>query len=146
MTKEFYSLKEMEEYYDEKTHSYAFKEDDNYIDLVIFNFKLNIKANIIAWDIVTYDDITANDLYVGNIRAWHIKANNIYAGDINAKDIIAGNINAWSIEAENIKAKNISYFTVCFAHQNIECKSIKGRRKNSKHFVLDGTLEVLEDE
>lgn len=27
---------------------------------------------------------------------------------------------------------------------NIKCNSIKGRRKNAKHFVLDGKIEVLE--
>ena len=39
-----------------------------------------------------------------------------------------------------------NYYAVCVAYNNIECKSIKGRRKNSKHFVLDGKLEVKEDE
>ena len=65
-----------------------------------------------------------------------VKAN-ITAGDINAFDINAWNINAW-----NINAYNINYWAVCVAYNNIECKSIKGRRKNSKHFVLDGELVV----
>ena len=69
--------------------------------------------------------------------------------DIEAGDIIAWNINALDINADNINAINInandiSYYAVCFAYNDIKCKSIKGRRKNAKHFVLDGKLEVEE--
>ena len=53
---------------------------------------------------------------------------------------INANIKAWNIEAWNIKAADISYYAVCFAYNSINCKSIKGRLDNSKHFVLDGTI------
>ena len=99
MTKEFYSLEEIEKYYDEETNTYVFEENGEYIDLVVFNFDL----------------------------------------DINARDIKADDINA-----NDINADNISYYAVCFAHKNIKCKSIKSRRENAKHFVLDGVLEVRE--
>ena len=106
MTKEFYSIKEIKEYYNEETNTYVFKENGEYIDLVVFNFDLNIDA------------------------------------DINAYDIKAHSISAWDIDALNINADDIDYYAVCFAYYNIKCKSIKGRRKNAKHFVLDGKLEV----
>jgi hypothetical protein len=51
--------------------------------------------------------------------------------------IVRGNINAW-----NINAWDISYYAVCFAYKNITCKSIKGRRDNCKHFVLDEKIEI----
>ncbi len=121
MIKGFNNLQEIEKYYDEKINTYVFKEDDRYIDLVIFNFDLKIDSNIDACNI----DACNIDVY--NINAW----------DINALDINADNINA-----VNINANNISYYAVCFAYKNIKCKSIKGRRKNHKHFVLDGVLEV----
>ena len=98
-----------------------FKEDGRYIDLVIFNFDLKINSNIDACNI----DACNIDVY--NINAW----------GINALDINADNINAI-----NINANNISYYAVCFAYKNIKCKSIKGRRKNHKHFVLDGVLDI----
>ena len=129
MTKEFYSLDEIEEYYDEKSNTYIFKEDGKYIDLVVFNFDLNIQANIDA----------------KNIDAYNIDALNIDACNIDASDIKAMNIEAWDINAWNIEAQDISYYAVCFAYNNIKCKSIKGRRNNSKHFVLDGKLEVEND-
>ena len=138
MIKEFNSLNEIKKYYDEKTNTYIFKEDGSYIDSIVFNFDLDVLVNIEACD------IKANNIYANNIRAFNIKANNIdamniEACEINASDIRANNINAW-----NIYAKNITYYAVCYAYNNIKCKSIKGRRANSKHFVLDGTLEVIE--
>ena len=130
MVKEFNSLEEIEKYYDEKANTYIFKEDDEYIDLVIFNFDLDIKANIDACDINARD-----------INAWNIESCDINAININAYDIIADDINAY-----DIKANNIIYFAVCFAYENIKCKSIKGRRENAEHFVLDGKLEVKNNE
>ena len=143
MTKEFYSIEEIEKYYDKETNTYVFKENEEYIDSVVFNFDLDINAHIYAnsinaWNISVWD-IKAYNIDALNINAWDIKSFDIKAWDINAK-----NINAWDINANDINADNISYYAVCFAHKNIKCKSIKGRRKNAKHFVLDGKLEVEE--
>ena len=143
MTKEFYSIEEIEKYYDEVNNTYVFEENGEYIDLVVFNFDLDINAHIYAnsisaWNISVWD-IKAYNIDALNINAWDIKSFDIKSWDIKAK-----NINAWDINANDINADNISYYAVCFAHKNIKCKSIKGRRKNAKHFVLDGKLEVEE--
>lgn len=130
MVKEFNNLEEIQKYYNKETNTYVFKEDDEYIDLVIFNFDLDIKANIDACDINARD-----------INAWNIESCDINAININAYDIIADDINAY-----DIKANNIIYFAVCFAYENIKCKSIKGRRENAEHFVLDGKIEIAEEE
>ena len=128
MTKEFNSLEELEEYYDEKSNTYIFKEDGKYIDLVVFNFDLDTSANIDA------GCIDGLNICAGNIRAW----------DIDTKDLNVINIEAWDINAWNIEAQDISYYAVCFAYKNIKCNSIIGRRNNAKHFVLDGKLEIEE--
>lgn len=119
--KEFNNLEEIQKYYVKETNTYVFREDDRYINLVIFNFDLDVSSNIEAYD---------------------INANNIDAYDIKAGNINALNVNSDNISAININANNISYYAVCFAYENIKCKSIKGRRKNHKHFVLDGKLDV----
>lgn len=121
MPKEFNSLDEIQKYYDKNTNTYIFKENGVYIDLVIFNFDLEVLSNIDAVNIIAI-----------NIVAYDIDANNINAYDIKAFDI----------KACNIDARDISYNAVCFAYNNIKCKSIRGRRENAKHFVLDGKLEV----
>ena len=134
MIKNFNSLEEIQKYYDNETNTYVFKENGECIDIK-FNFDLNVDASIKAWNINAC-----------NINAGDIKASNIKAFDINAGDIKASNIKAFDINAWNITAKDISYWAVCFAYNSIKCKSIEGRRHNSKHFVLDGKLEMEEDE
>ena len=111
MTKEFNNLEEIQKYYDKKTNTYIFKEDNKYIDIVMINYDLEIESNSEAY--------------------------NISAVDINAFDIDANNIDAF-----DINACNITYYAVCYAYHNIRCQSIKGRRENHKHFVLDGVLDV----
>lgn len=154
MVKEFNNLEEIQKYYDYKTNTYVFKEDNEYIDLVVFNFDLHINANINAFNIKAYDikayDINASDINAFTIYAFDIIAHNINAYNINARDIKACgiesyDITAWDITACNISANDINYWAVCYAYENIKCRSIKGNRKNSRHFVLDGKI-VIKDE
>ena len=169
MTKEFNSLDEIQKYYDVKSNTYIFKEDGSYINNVVFNFDLIVRANITAVDInahninaydinvgdiiagdidvfkITAGDINAGNINANNIDACDIDALNIKAGDIDAVNIKVNNIDSGNIEAININAQDISYYAVCFAYNNIKCKSIKGRRDNAKHFVLDGKLEIEDD-
>ena len=154
MVKQFDSLKEIQKYYDKNTNTYVFVENEEYIEVVVFDFDLNVEANIDAYDIEALDinawdikacNINADNIKVRNIEAININAWNIDAYNIKAGDIITGNISACNIEAGDISANDISYHAVCFAYDSIKCKSIKGRRKNSKHFVLDGKLEVEEE-
>ena len=160
MIKEFNSKKEIRKYFDKITNTYIFKEKGEYITLIVFKFDLNIEANIDANDILArninaYDikahDINAWDIDVYNINAHDINTNTINAHDIYSQNINADNIKACDIDADNINvydinAMNISYYAVCFAYYNIKCKSIKGMRHNAKHFVLDGKLEVEEND
>lgn len=145
MVKEFNSLEEIQKYYNEKTNTYVFEENGSYIDLVVLNFYLSIDANIEAFNIKALD-ITANDINVNDIKAWNIKVRDIIAYDIKAHDIIANDIYAHDINTWDITAKDISYFSVCFARGNIKCRSIKSNYPNAKHFVLNGELEVGEEE
>lgn len=102
---------------------------------VKFEFHVKIAGNISAWD----------------ISAWDISARNISARDISAGDISAGNISAWDISAGDISAwdisaGDISFYACCFAYVKFACKSIKGRRENSKYFCLDSEVIIKPDE
>lgn len=121
----FKEKEEIERYYNENTNTYEFVENGKYLEIK-FEFDLEINSNISAGDIV----------------AWDIKARGVNAGNINALDIDALDINAGNIEALDIKAGNINYRAVCFAYNDIECESIKGRRGNCKHFCLDGEIII----
>ena len=122
-------------------------EDINADDIKADDIKAwNIKAwNINACDIKA-DDIDAGDIDACDIDACDIKADDIDAGDINASNINAGDINAGDINAYDIKADDIIYYAVCFAYNDIKCKSITGRKDNCKHFCLDGKIIIKEKE
>ena len=62
--------------------------------------------------------------------------------DINAYNINANNIKANDIKAYDISADNINYYAVCYAYNNLSCKSIKGKRENCKHFCLNGDIKI----
>ena len=135
MTKEFNSLDEIQKYYDVKSNTYVFKQNGKYINTVVFNFDLDVKSNI-----------HARNIHAKNINVWDINAREVNACNINACNINVKNIYAWNINAKNINAKDINYYAVCCVYENIKCKSIKGRKHNAKHFVLDGKLEIENDQ
>ena len=99
-------------------------------------------------DLILKEDTVFNESIevIGNIICeegiWNIKARDIDAWNIKARNIDAWDIKARNIEAENIEAEDISYYAVCYARKSFVCKSIEGKRKNSKHFCLDGELEI----
>ena len=64
ISREFNKLEEIQKYYDERTDAYIFKEDGKYIDLVIFEFDLRIKADIYA------RNIKAHHIFAYDIDAW----------------------------------------------------------------------------
>ena len=91
------------------------------------NQALNSDGNLIINGPVTFE---CSFEIAGNINAWDITARDITAGDITAGDITAG---------------DISYYAVCFSYQSFKCRSIKGRRNNSKHFCLDSEIKIIKE-
>ena len=49
---------------------------------------------------------------------------------------------AGDICARNIDATDIDYLEFCFAYKEFVCKSIQGEQENSKHFCLEGLVDV----
>lgn len=141
MVKEFNSLEEIKKYYDKKTNTYVFKENDEYIYIINFGFNLDIESNIDAWDIDA-----------DNIRARHISAQNIVADSINAEKISARNIDAFVIIAREISARNIDAFDImaqniifevtCIAEKDIKCASIVGQLEKSIYKSLNGDVII----
>ena len=113
--KTFKNLEEIKPYYNKKTNTYEFFENEKLLDVEL-KFDLNVDSNI----------------HAGNINAW----------DINACDINAWNINACDINAWDINAWDIIFNAVCFAYKTFVCKSIKGKRDNNKYFCLDSDVVI----
>ena len=55
---------------------------------------------------------------------------------------VLGNIDARDIKARDIEARDISFYAVAFAYISFACKSIIGRRQNSKFFCLDSEVKI----
>ena len=156
MVKEFNSLEEIQQYYDEESNTYVFKENNKFIDIVNFNFDLEVDANIIAYNVRAFN-IRSLNIKVYDMDTWNIDADYIEAHIINSDDINAKKIKAWDIKASYINsieiksktinayyinAKYIDYDAFCFAYSGIICNTIKSAYKNAKHFVLNGTIEI----
>ena len=97
----------------------------------IYNNQEEVEKDVVNWVLKIYDDITFTfDLEIGiDIIAYNIYAKNMFVGNI---------------AAIKIDANHIDYYAVCFAYKTFRCKSIKGNRKNSKHFCLDWEIEIKE--
>ena len=104
---------------------------------VTFNFNLKMEADLI---------VETGNIKAWDIEAWDIEAGDIKARNIEARDIKAGDIEAWNIEARNIKARDISFWAVAYARLSFSCKSITGRRDNSKYFCLDSEVVFSKEE
>jgi len=102
----------------------------------------DIDACDINANIINAGDINAGDINAYDIKARNIKARNIDALEIKATNIKSNNIKAANINAYNIDAYNINYYAVCFAHRNIICNSIFGRKENPRHFCIDGEIII----
>ena len=115
------------------------------LEALIVDGAITIDGNLyIECDVSIDADINARDINAGDIKAWDINARYIDARNIDA-DINARDINAGDIKARYIDARNISYYAGCFAYNNIECTSIKGRREKCKHFCLDGEVTIKKE-
>ena len=89
MVKEFNSLEEIQKYYDISTNTYIFKEDDEYIDFIKFNFDLNITSNINAWDINSLSIVADNIIYFAVCFAhFYIRCISIKGRISNAKHFV----------------------------------------------------------
>lgn len=147
--KVFTNLEEMQPYYNEKTNTYEFIENQKMID-VKFDFNLNIDRNITARNINAWDinarNIKARDINSWHINSWDITARNIKAININASDITAWDIKAWDINACNIQARDIEFYAICFSYKTFVCNTIKGIRENAKYFCLDSDVVINKKE
>lgn len=140
MIKIFKSLDDMESYYNYKTDTYEFIENDMVFSIYI-SFDLDTSSSIKARNIMAHN-IKTSEINARNIMARDIYTLDINAHNISANDIYARNIQTKNIYARNIKAKDIQYYAFCCAENKFICNSIKGTRKNSKHFCLDSEIIV----
>ena len=110
----------------------------------VFDEDLTVEGNIFCeggrFDLTVKGNINCLDIDCHNIDCFDIDCS-----DINCSDINCHNIDCSDIDCHNIDGHDINYYAICFAYNNIKCKSIVGRRQNARHFVLDGKIEIIGD-
>jgi len=114
-------------------------------DMEIACDDLIVKADIKCKNI--YSKGYRRNLNCYNIDCHNLNCHNIDCCDIDCDNLNCYNLNCYNIDCVNIDCHNIdccdlSYYAVCFAYRDIVCNSIKGRRKNARHFCLDGEITI----
>ncbi len=66
--------------------------------------------------------------------------------DIQCRNLTAQNVSCYNLTAEKIDADNIDYYAVCAAYESFTCRSVHGKRRNARHFCLDGEIEYKKEE
>jgi len=82
-------------------------------------------------------DLDCWDLDCWNLKCWNLDCWNLDCLNLKCKDL-----KCWDLKCQELKAKNVSYYGVAVAYNSMEVESIKGRRKNSKHFCLDSEIVI----
>lgn len=110
----FYKEEEMNDYYNQKTNTYAFWDENGHDADVVLRFDLETSASILCHNLDCID-----------IKVESITANNIEGCSITANDIIAHDIDATSIKADRIILINYGSISVM---GSIRCPYIKNER------------------
>lgn len=134
----FNYIEEIMPYYNENTNTYEFVNEEGRLDIV-FNFDLDIDSNIFA-GFIKAKNIKALNIQAFVIYSCNLTVKKIHATSVNADRVIATDINVHSIIAQDIVAEKIEYFAICFALDDIVCKTVIGSIESSKCCCLFGEV------
>ena len=73
-----------------------------------------------------------------------IECNIIINASIICWNLDCGDLHCMDLDCMNLDCRDLSYYAVAFAYESFKCKSIEGRRNNSKHFCLDSEVKITE--
>ena len=97
-----------------------------------------IKGDLVMTEDMTFDEdlVVKGNIFGKNGHKYSLKVN----GDLNCF-----NLNCFDLNCLDLNCRDLSYYAVAFAYTSFKCKSVKGRRENSKHFCLDGEVQITEE-
>ena len=100
-------------------------------DDVKIECNISINASIICRDLYCWDldcgNLNCGDLDCGNLNCEDLKCMDLHCGDLNCGDL---------------ECMDLSYYAIAVAYYKFKCKSVVGRRINSKHFCLDSEVII----
>jgi len=119
----------------------------------IYKTQQELEADIKDGLLKVNDDvkIECNININASIICWNLDCMNLNCGNLNCGDLNCGNLNCWNLDCRDLNCmdlhcRNLSYYAVAFAYESFKCKSIEGRRNNSKHFCLDSEVKITGEE
>jgi hypothetical protein len=62
--------------------------------------------------------------------------------DLNCRNLNCRNLDCWDLKCWDLNCLDLDFYAVAFSYNSFKCKSVKGRRENSKYFCLDKEVEV----
>jgi hypothetical protein len=89
--------------------------------------------------------IICRNLNCRNLNCWDFNCRNLNCWNLNCMDLNCKDLDCRDLNCENLNCRNLSYYAVAFAYESFKCKSVKGRRNNSKHFCLDSEVKIKGD-
>ena len=128
VNKEFNNLEEIKKYYNKYNNTYIFKENGEYIQSVVLNFDLDVKANINALNINAQHILDRQEL-IKKIDETNATISVLLASD---KD----DIKSWITEKHH-------YF--CYERKCIDYQSLDCIEKRYGHYVDEGGNSFVAD-
>jgi len=125
-------------------------------DDVTFDCDINIKAHIICKDLDCRDlncgNLNCGNLNCGNLNCRNLNCGDLNCGNLNCRNLNCGNLNCmdlncmdlncWNLNCGDLNCMDLSYYAIAVAYYKFKCKSVVGRRNNSKHFCLDSKIVI----
>ena len=92
-------------------------------------------------------NFTGGDFNGGDFTGWNFTGRDFNGGDFNGWDFNGGDFKGRNFTGRNFTGGDfnggvISYYAVFCVYDSCFCSSIVGRRKNARHFALDGKIEI----
>ena len=100
-------------------------------DDVKIECNININASIICRNLYCWD------LDCGNLNCGNLDCMDLDCGDLNC-----GNLECMDLNCGDLDCMDLSYYAIAVAYYKFKCKSVVGRRNNSKHFCLDSEVKI----
>ena len=101
------------------------------------NDDVKIECNISINASIICRDLDCMDLDCGNLNCGNLDCGNLDCGNLNCRDLDCWNLNCWDLDC-----RDLSYYAIAVAYYKFKCKSVVGRRINSKHFCLDSEVII----
>ena len=119
--------------------------------LLKVNDDIKIECNININASIMCRDLDCGYLYCQNLDCWDLDCMDLNCGDLNCMDLNCmdldcKDLNCMDLNCRDLHCGDLSYYAVAFAYESFKCKSIEGRRNNSKHFCLDSEVIITGEE